>query len=173
MRVIANGGATPNTGAGDSARDGAAKINAWAGGAVLDKDLTAPPGSPSTGDAYIVAATATGAWEGKEDQIALYHDSRWWFIVPGANDRPTVHVIDEDRPYRWNGSTWSAYTLDHGALTGIPQAPTYTVSGAPSAASAGAGAIIHVSDDVDGAVLAFSDGADWRRVTDRAVISDS
>jgi hypothetical protein len=29
---------------------------------VLDKDLTAPPGSPTLGAAYIVAAGATGAW---------------------------------------------------------------------------------------------------------------
>ena len=35
----------------------------------------------------------------------------------------------------------------------------------------GAGALIYVWDDAGGAVLAFSDGTDWRRVTDRAVIS--
>ena len=39
------------------------------------------------------------------------------------------------------------------------------------AASAGAGQIIHVSDEAGGAVLAFSDGTSWRRVTDRAVVS--
>lgn len=31
--------------------------------------------------------------------------------------------------------------------------------------------LIFVSDDVGGAVLAFSDGTNWRRVTDRAVIA--
>lgn len=31
--------------------------------------------------------------------------------------------------------------------------------------------LIYVSDDVGGAVPAFTDGADWRRVTDRAVVS--
>ena len=31
--------------------------------------------------------------------------------------------------------------------------------------------LIFVSDDVGGAVLAFSDGTSWRRVTDRAVIA--
>lgn len=41
----------------------------------------------------------------------------------------------------------------------------------PSAATTGAGALLHVSDEAGGAVLAFSDGADWRRVTDRAVVS--
>jgi hypothetical protein len=34
-----------------------------------------------------------------------------------------------------------------------------------------AGAIIYVTDETDGAVPAFSDGTDWRRMTDRAIIS--
>ncbi|WP_182085563.1 DUF2793 domain-containing protein [Aureimonas sp. ME7] len=38
------------------------------------------------------------------------------------------------------------------------------------AATAGAGQIVFVSDDAGGAVLAFSDGAAWRRVTDRAIV---
>ncbi len=33
---------------------------------VKDRDLTTPPGSPASGDTYIPAATATGAWVGKE-----------------------------------------------------------------------------------------------------------
>lgn len=33
------------------------------------------------------------------------------------------------------------------------------------------GAIIYVPDETDGAVLAFSDGANWLRVTDRSVVS--
>ena len=41
----------------------------------------------------------------------------------------------------------------------------------PGAAVAGAGAVLLVPDEAGGAVLAFSDGTDWRRVTDRAVVS--
>lgn len=48
--------------------------------------------------------------------------------------------------------------------------PTYTVAGVPSAATYARG-LIYVSNEAGGAVLAFSDGTDWRRVTDRAVIS--
>jgi hypothetical protein len=33
------------------------------------------------------------------------------------------------------------------------------------------GRIIYVSNEAGGAVIAFSDGTDWRRVTDRAVVS--
>lgn len=47
----------------------------------------------------------------------------------------------------------------------------YTVATVPSASAAGAGAAIYVSDESGGAVIAFSDATDWRRVTDRAVIS--
>lgn len=47
--------------------------------------------------------------------------------------------------------------------------PSYTVAGVPSAALAAQ--IIYVSNESGGAVLAFSDGTNWRRVTDRAIIS--
>lgn len=48
--------------------------------------------------------------------------------------------------------------------------PEYTVATVPDAA-ANARCLIYVSDETDGAVVAFSDGSDWRRVTDRAVVS--
>jgi len=48
---------------------------------------------------------------------------------------------------------------------------SYTVTALPAAAAAGAGAIAFVSDEAGGAVLAFCDGASWRRATDRAVVS--
>jgi hypothetical protein len=47
--------------------------------------------------------------------------------------------------------------------------PSHTVSGAPSPLS-GYGMIM-VTDEAGGAVPAFSDLTNWRRVTDRAVIS--
>lgn len=50
------------------------------------------------------------------------------------------------------------------------QLPTYTVATVPSAATYVRG-LIYVSDETGGAVPAFSDGTNWRRVTDRAIIS--
>ena len=44
--------------------------------AVLDRDLTAPPGSPVEGDRYRVAAGATGAWVGQASKIAAWHAGR-------------------------------------------------------------------------------------------------
>jgi len=52
----------------------------------------------------------------------------------------------------------------------IPAAPSYTVSTVPTATGK-TGAMIFVSNEAGGAVIAFSDGTNWRRVTDRAIIS--
>lgn len=52
-----------------------------------------------------------------------------------------------------------------------PVAPkAYTVAGLP-AASVGAGAIVYVTNETGGPTLAFSDGTDWRRTSDNAVVS--
>ncbi len=48
---------------------------------------------------------------------------------------------------------------------------SYTVAGVPSASAEGAGTMIYVTDETGGAVPAFSDGTNWRRCTDRAIIS--
>lgn len=51
-----------------------------------------------------------------------------------------------------------------GDVTGAIKVPTYTVATAPSASTAGAGTVIYVSDGAAGsAILAFSDGTNWKR----------
>lgn len=49
------------------------------------------------------------------------------------------------------------------------QATSYAVADVPDATTAAG--LIYVSDDVGGSVLAFSDGVNWRRVTDRAIVT--
>jgi len=46
----------------------------------------------------------------------------------------------------------------------------FTVATLPSAATNGAGAMIYVSNASGGAVMAFSDGTNWRRTTDRSIV---
>ncbi|WP_279477762.1 DUF2793 domain-containing protein [Aureimonas sp. SK2] len=53
---------------------------------------------------------------------------------------------------------------------GAVRVAAYLKSALPPA-SAGAGQVVFVSDEAGGAVLAFSDGAAWRRVTDRAIVT--
>ncbi|KAF0130520.1 MAG: hypothetical protein FD152_2110 [Xanthobacteraceae bacterium] len=57
-------------------------------------------------------------------------------------------------------------------ISGVPfTLPSYTVATVPSASAMTAGTEIFVTNEAGGAVPAFSDGTNWRRVTDRAVIS--
>ena len=46
---------------------------------------------------------------------------------------------------------------------------SYTVATVPAATTAAG--LIYVTDETGGAVPAFSDGTNWRRVTDRAIVS--
>lgn len=46
----------------------------------------------------------------------------------------------------------------------------FTVATLPAAASHRAG-LVYVSNESGGAVPAYSDGTNWRRVTDRAIVS--
>lgn len=54
--------------------------------------------------------------------------------------------------------------------TMIFQAPTYTVSTLPAAATYPRG-LIYVSNQSTGAELAFSDGTNWRICSTRAIVS--
>lgn len=56
-------------------------------------------------------------------------------------------------------------------ISGSLKLPSYTVGTVPAAATHGAGAMIYVSNETGGAVPAFSDATNWRRVTDRAIVS--
>lgn len=77
--------------------------------AVLDKDLSAPPGStPANGARYIVGASPTGAWSGHAGHIARWTTSdgaaRWEFYPPSAGW--LAYVGDETTFYRFD-STWA------------------------------------------------------------------
>ena len=53
---------------------------------------------------------------------------------------------------------------------GYPFLPSYVVAEVPDA-TVDAGGMIFVTDETGGAVPAFSDGTNWRRCTDRAIVS--
>lgn len=121
---------------------------------------------------------ATGYSASSRGQISVVAAENWTDTAQGTYARVQVTP---------NGSTTSAEVtrwLENGNVRigsdgaaackldvdGPVRVKSYTVAGAP-AASAGAGQIIYVSNETGGAVLAFSDGTSWRRVTDRAVIA--
>src|SRR5690606_11290456 len=72
--------------------------------AVKDRDLTAPPVSPSDGDRYIPASGATGTWDGWDLNIAWYVDGVWTKLVPRAGW--LAWVEDEEALLVHDGSDW-------------------------------------------------------------------
>lgn len=75
--------------------------------------VTDPPVTCADGASYIIIATATGAFAGKEDQIAtavgVNAASGWLYTVLGTLHEGTVaYVQDEDVEYKWSGSAWAA-----------------------------------------------------------------
>ena len=84
---------------------------------VLDKDLTAPPGSPTNGDIYIVASGGTGDWVGHDDDIAVFQDGGWVFITPRTGW--VVWVDDEQALNIYSSGSWGALSLASGGAVGM------------------------------------------------------
>jgi hypothetical protein len=72
--------------------------------AVVDKDLSAPPGAPAEGHCYIVGASPTGAWAGHAGHVAAFQDGAWAFHPP--LEGWVAWVSDEDTLYAFNGTNW-------------------------------------------------------------------
>ena len=99
---------------------------------VIDKDLTAPPGSPAEGDCYIVGASATGAWTGWDNRVARFIDGEWRSYLPGAGSGAgwRAYVIDEAALYIFNGTAWVAFSGGGGVADGDKGDITVSGSGA-------------------------------------------
>jgi hypothetical protein len=71
-------------------------------------------------------------------------------------------------------TTFSGPVTSSDGFVGDIKLPTFTVATAPSAATSGAGTLIFVSDGAAGsAILAFSDGTNFKRSDTGATISAS
>jgi hypothetical protein len=96
-----------------------------------------------------------------------------------GNDAPTISNLTDDLSL--NVESGQQITLEVNAAAQVtldgttvafsspPELRSYTVAGLPSAAPLGQ--LAYVSNETGGAVIAFSDGTNWRRVTDRAIVS--
>ncbi len=134
------------------------------------RGLEGEPEAVQAGDALMIFGGrgygASGFSSGTRANIGFYAAETWSDAAQGA------YIVLRTTPV---GAAATVEALRIGAdqrlIAGGPVQPkSYTVATVPSA-SAAAGQIIYVSDETGGAVLAFSDGTDWRRVTDRAVVS--
>lgn len=96
---------------------------------VLSASETDPPASPSNGDAYIVAATATGVWAGHEDEIAYWFNGAWRFVPPletlpvGVVDHspgPYVEYDADGSPPGWVALSIGSVNTTFAGLTDTP-----------------------------------------------------
>jgi hypothetical protein len=90
------------------------------------KSVTAtPPGTPAGGDRYIVGASATGAWSGKDGQIAQWDSvaRAWNFYVPKQGWE--VRADDTHQSWIYHSGAWAL----EGALYGSYANDTAAASG--------------------------------------------
>jgi hypothetical protein len=81
------------------------RLGAVVGLSVKSRSLTAPPATPVDGDRYIVAAGATGAWAGRDGEIAVRIAGTWEFHAPKIGW--LCYVEDEDLLSAYKAAGWS------------------------------------------------------------------
>ena len=81
------------------------RLGAIVGLSVKSRSLTAPAATPTDGDRYIVAAGATGAWTGRDGEIAVWIGGAWEFHAPRIGW--LCYVEDEDLLSAYKTTGWS------------------------------------------------------------------
>lgn len=76
--------------------------------AVKARDLAAPPPAPASGERHIVAAGASGAWSGRDGEIAAWLDGAWAFFAPQPGWRAWIE--DEEKLVVFSDGGWTELT---------------------------------------------------------------
>jgi hypothetical protein len=89
---------------------------------VISMNLDAAPGSPSTGDRYVVSmdpAPATGAWVGHDNEVAEWDGAAWEYTTVAEGFALWNEEIDTQ--YVYNGTDWAKIgtTVTHENLIGL------------------------------------------------------
>lgn len=92
--------------------------------------------------------------------------------------------LNKIRPPEWRGNSIDKYMSDlelwvkqvTELLRGVNDTQSFTVANLPPATDYvpddnGFASFVYVSDETGGAQMAFSDGTNWRRFTDRTIVS--
>lgn len=122
---------------------------------VLSATDTAPPNQPVEGDRYIVGSAATGAWAGKEADVAIWIDSTWHFFTPNIGWR--ADVAGSGDLLRFDGSVWqnTDATLD---LQNVPSVGIGTTANAVNRLSVASDATL-LNNDGNGHQLKINKAA--------------
>lgn len=85
------------------------------------------PVTPLSGERYIVAASATGLWAGKDGMIAVFVDGSWSFIAVAKGW--LAYVEDEGKVLVFNGTQWEG-------TSSIPESLSLSMLGIQATADA-------------------------------------
>lgn len=130
------------------------------------------------------------------DTLTLIAGSGIEILTDSGNDSVTISQVATDSIFATGGDMGTVIELvtvseDLGSVTAVATVeydlgtittggiltpsylllPSYTVSQLSSLTASPAGQFVYCSNESGGAVPAFSDGTNWRRVTDRAIVS--
>ena len=97
-----------------------------------------PPGSPANGDRYIVATGGTGAWLGKDTNVAAYQDGAWNFYPPRVGWEVYVRSVQQMYafdPYYSNWKPFEISTANGAATYWALEEQEVTLSGATTSSS--------------------------------------
>lgn len=113
---------------------------------VVDRTTSDPPAAPTEGDAYIVAASATGVWAGWEGDLALYVDGSWYRLVAVPGMR--VWDLAADELVVRIGSSWTSLAVAMGFLA---QAEAVSVAVSANGGATGVGVLEETLSGLSGA----------------------
>lgn len=72
---------------------------------IKDRDSSAPPGSPTNGDTYIVGAAGEDAWAGHDNDVAVWDGGTWNFYTPRVGW--VAYIEDEEVLSAYKAAGWS------------------------------------------------------------------
>ena len=94
--------------------------------AVETQTLAAPPASPASGQTWLVAAGATGAWVGRAGQLASFGTGGWRFTVPREGCVAWLRDLAIFAVFTaggWRSDAWPAAGLRIGTRTILQATP--------------------------------------------------
>jgi hypothetical protein len=103
---LVSGQATPETSVNEALRH----LDAgYCRAMIVDRDLTAPPGTCADGANYLVASSPTGLWSGQAGKLATAvgtNASNGWLFQTVAVEGFRLYVRDENAEIYYDGAAW-------------------------------------------------------------------
>lgn len=132
---------------------------------VINQTTATPPGSPSDGDCYIVAASPTGAWTGETKALAYYNVNAWQFATP--LEGWIVYDQAQHEFYYYNSSgVWTSLPTHIQTKLGL-----YTTGVFASKPGAPITGQQYLATDLGTAgILIVYDGTKWKPATGSAIL---